>query len=161
MNVQEIKEALISGAQEKGICGPGYDRMLASDIDGLVDYYVANPDWCLERGFPALGFLRAHFTDRADKGVFVDRTFRGELLNERQAYIFHNCKGTIKVGLNVGKGIIPMLYLANGCRLHIVGAGDAKPGKPSVVPVYTFGKNDVSARDNRYVKFSRYKSGLI
>lgn len=159
--MKEIKEKLMELARAKGICQPGYERMREGGVDSLVDYYVENPDWCLERGFPDLAILKEHFTGFEDKGVFVGRTFHGEVLNDLQTYIFHGCKGTIRVGLNVEKAVIPMLYLANGCRLRIVGVGEVKPKKRSEVPVYEFGGNDVSAKDNGYVKFTRYKTELI
>ena len=160
--MKELKEVLIDTAHAKGICAEGYRQMLeSSDIDAIVYYYVANPDWCLERDFPTLQTLSEKFSDYEDKGVFVNKTFHGEVLNDLQTYIFHNCKGTIKVGLNVDKAIIPMLYLANGCRLRIMGVGEVIPKKPSEVPVYVFGMNDVSARDNKYVKFITYKHDLV
>lgn len=160
--MNSIKETLVNVAHAKGICAEGYKQMLESaDVGAMVDYYVANPDWCLERDFPTLQMLRDHFRDVTNKGVFVDKTFNGELLNDLQAYIFHNCKGTIKVGLNVDKAIIPMLYLANGCRLRILGVGDIVPKVPSEVPIYTFGKNDVSAKNNKYVEFITYKHKLL
>lgn len=159
----DLKQLLIDGACKKGICSPGLSMMQdAADIDSLIDYYLANPDWCLERSFPTLPFLRENFSGIEDKGVFVCKTFRGEMLNEKQVYIFHKCRGTIKVGLNVDKGIIPMLYLANGCRMRIVGVGTGKHVKsPSVVPVYMFGRNDMSARDNKYVVFRKFNEDLI
>lgn len=160
--MNDIRDSLIHTAHAKGICAEGYKQMLeSSDIDALVNYYITNPDWCLERNFPDLQTLRDHFGDIDEKGVFVDKTFNGELLNDLQAYIFHNCKGTIKVGLNVEKAIIPMLYLANGCDLKIVGVGDIKPIKPSEVPVYVFGQNDVSVRDNEYVLFRMFPNKLL
>lgn len=147
-------------ARAKGICAEGYEQMRRGDIDALVSYYVDNPDWCIERDYPTLDFLYEHFSDIEDKGVFVGKTFHGELLNEKQAYIFHDCKGTIKVGLNVEKAIIPMLYAANGCRLKIMGIGQTKRSRAEV-PVYAFGKNDISAKDNAYVKFTRYNHVLL
>lgn len=160
--MDNLKEILINTAHAKGICAEGYKQMLESaDIDAMVDYYVANPDWCLERNFPTLQMLSEKFADCEDKGVFVGKTFHGELLNDLQTYIFHNCKGTIMVGLNVDKAIIPMLYLANGCRLRIVGVGGIVPKVPSEVPIYVFGKNDYSARDNKYVEFNIYKHKLL
>lgn len=162
MEKMDIKRRLIEGAVKLGICHDGAKEMRGStDIDTLVDYYVANPDWCLERDFPDMQMLRCHFADVSNKGVFVDRTFNGETLNDLQTYIFHNCKGTIRVGLNVDKAIIPMLYLANGCRLRVVGVGDVVTKVPSQVPVYVFGKNDISAKDNKYVSFNIYKHELI
>lgn len=152
----------MSDARRGGICAEGYAQMRAYDRDELIGFYVENPDWCMERGFPDLRTLTEEFSDIEDKGVFVGKTFHGEMLDQRQAYIFHDCKGTIKVGLNVEKAIIPMLYIANGCRLRIVGAG-VKVSKKNrtIVPVYVFGKNDVSARDNAFVKFTRYDNELL
>lgn len=163
-NANGLTQLLVEGARGKGICAHGYKRMCGSDIAALIDYYIANPDWCLERDFPSLSVLEKHFRGCEDKGVFVGRTFCGELLNDLQTYIFHKCSGTIKVGLNVEKAIIPMLYLANGCRLRIVGVGDAMPKierEKIFVPIYTFGDNEVNAQDNEYVKFIHFDSDLI
>lgn len=160
-NTAELKQLLIDGAQGKGICSQGYERMRCSNVDALIDYYLANPDWCLERDFPDLQTLSERFADIEDRGVYVGKEFHGEVLNDLQVYIFHNCRGTINVGLNVDKAIIPMLYLANDCRMRIVGIGDIKPQTPSEVPVYTFGENDVAAQDNEFVRFMHYKSKLI
>lgn len=152
----------MADARVKGICIDGYKEMHSAERDALIDYYVQNPDWCMERGFPDLRTLTEEFSDIEDKGVFVGKTFHGEMLDQRQAYIFHDCKGTIKVGLNVEKAIIPMLYIANGCRLRIVGAGIKVSKKNrTIVPVYVFGKNDVSAKDNAFVKFTRYDNELL
>lgn len=160
--MNDVGELLINLARAKGICPDGYKKMLESaNVDTLVDYYVENPDWCLERSFPDMQMLRDYFADVSNKGVFVDRTFHGEVLNDLQTYIFHNCKGTIKVGLNVDKAIIPMLYIANGCRLRIVGIGDVVTKIPNEVPVYVFGNNDVSAKGNKFVTFTTYKNPLI
>lgn len=147
-------------ARAKGICLDGFEKIRSGDRDEMIEYYLKIIDWSLERSFPDLHVLTESFADCEDKGIFVGKTFHGELLNDLQTYVFHKCKGTISVGLNVDKAIIPMLYLANGCRLHIMGVGDIKPRKRSEVPIYTFGKNDVSARDNRYVKFIHHKREL-
>lgn len=152
----------MEAARSGGICSEGFLTMKHTHSLGeLVDYYVANPDWCMERDYPSLDVLREHFAHIESKGVFVDKHFKGELLNERQAYIFHNCRGTIKVGLNVDKSLIPMLYVGNGCRLCIVGTGEVRSRRKAMsvrVPVYIFGKNDVTARSNDYVTFVKYKN---
>lgn len=158
--MNNLKEKLMKEAKAKGICIDGYKEMQADDMSALVNFYIQNPDWCMERDYPTLTFLKEHFSEIEDKGVFVGKTFNGELLNEHLTYIFHDCKGTIKVGLNAEKSIIPMLYLANGCRLRIVGAGSPPAKKPSAVPVYTFGDNDVIVENNEHAAFSIYKSEL-
>lgn len=153
--MNDLKEMLMADARAKGICLDGLSKMrVLPDKGELIDYYVENPDWCLERSFPDFETLQTAFANCGEKGVFVGRKFRGEVLNDLQAYIFHNCSGTVKVGLNVDKAIIPMLYIANNCRLRIVGVGDVVPRRRSEVPVYIFGRNDVSARGNQYVKFN-------
>lgn len=162
MEISELKHQLMQQARFNGICAEGYGLMRGYDRDSLIDYYVANPDWCLERNFPDMRMLADEFSDCESKGVFVGKTFHGEQLDELQTYIFHGCKGTIKVGLNIDKSIIPMFYIANGCRLRIVGVGQWVPARSrSVVPLYIFGKNDVSAKDNAYVKFNRFTHDLL
>lgn len=163
-NMASLKETLINTALEMGICNEGYRKMRRFQTkEEMVAYYLANPDWCMERNFPSLAMLREHFADVRDMGVFVDHTFHGELLNDLQTYIFHNCKGTIKVGLNVDKAIIPMLYLANGCRLRIVGVGDVVLPREvrTKVPLYIFGDNRISARDNEHVVFRFFHNKLL
>lgn len=159
-----LKQQLMEDARRKGICAEGYSHLRNGDADMLVDYYIQNPDWCLERDYPSLSFLTENFCNIEGKGVYVGKTFHGELLNDRQTYIFHNCRGHVRVGLNTDKAIIPMLYIANGCKIRFVGTGDYKPGRGgqrTVVPVYIFGRNDVSARDNAYVRFVHYRQEVI
>lgn len=162
--MENLKDKLIDTAKAKGICTDGYGIMLNRDIDGLVEYYLENPDWCMERQFPDLHTLKEQFSDCEDKGIYINKTFKGEILNDKQVYVFHNCRGTIKTGLNLKKRIIPMIYICNGCRLRIVGTGDVKPGKEderSIVPIYIFGDNDLSAKDNKYVKFNKYEKNIL
>jgi hypothetical protein len=159
--MNELKDKLITGARVKGICADGLKELHhASELSEMIDYYITNPDWCMERDFPDIDTLRAEFSDIEDKGVFVDKVFNGELLNDRQVYIFHNCTGVIKVALNVEKAIAPMLYFANGCRLKIVGTGDAKPRVLATVPLYIFGDNKIVAQHNWYVRFAPYHTNI-
>ena len=160
--MNSIEDILANTARDLGICNEGFERMKkASSKDELIDYYIECPDWCLERNFPDLQTLRDHFGGVTEKGVFVDKTFNGELLNNLQVYVFHNCKGTIKVGLNVDKAIISMLYLAKNCRPNTAGVGDIIPRMRTKVPLYIFGKNDFSAKDNKFVQFTIYKHNLL
>ena len=156
----DVKECLMRQARYEGICKDGYEHMRSCDIDKLIDYYIQNPDWCLERDYPTLDYLKEHFADAHNKGVYISKTFNGELLNDKLVCILHDCKGVIKVGLNAQKAIIPMLYIANNCHIRILGVGQKGTGQCRV-PVYIFGKNDVSAHDNEHVKFVKFKSDLI
>lgn len=115
-----MKETLMEDARRGGICAEGYGLMRGYDRDGLIDFYVENPDWCMERDFPSLELLRREFSDIEDRGVFIGKTFDGETFDKLQTYIFHDCKGTIKVAMDYDNAVIPMLYFANGCKMRIV-----------------------------------------
>ncbi len=133
-------------ARSNGICVDGYDYMRKSSIESLVRYYKANPDWCMERNYPALDILRKDFDNEKlqDFGIFIDHTFKGELLDKHQVYIFHNCKGRILTALNYDAEIIPMLYFANGCNMTI--DCDQHNVLPIRVPLYIFGENNIKAK---------------
>lgn len=115
----ELKETLMNDARRGGICAEGYGQMRGYDREGLIDYYIQNPDWCMERGFPSLELMRREFSDIEGKGVFIGKTFNGEVFDKLQTYIFHDCKGTIRVAMDYDNAVIPMLYFANGCRMRV------------------------------------------
>lgn len=124
----------MDGARRHGICAAGYRQMRGYDRDGLIDYYIANPDWCMGRGFPSHDILRSEFSDIEDKGVYVGKTFNGEVFSEKQVYIFHDCKGTIRVAMDYDNAVIPMLYFANGCEMHV--ECEQKNSPAIIVPLY-------------------------
>lgn len=160
--MSELKQLLMDHARAKGICIDGYNVLhRASDRAAMIDYYLANPDWCMERDFPSLEILSREFSDCEDKGIFIGRTFDGQLLDRKQAYIFHNCRGTIRVAMDYDNAIIPMLYFANSCRMIIKCDQKENKNHPIEVPLYSFGKNDIQAHDNPYVRYLRFKTDLI
>lgn len=119
MEETELKETLMEAARRGGICADGYELMRVYGRDKLIGLYIENPDWCMERGFPCLELLRSEFSDIEDKGVFVGRAFNGEVFDKLQTYIFHDCKGTIRVAMDYDNAVIPMLYFANGCKIRV------------------------------------------
>lgn len=161
--MQTLKETLLKAAREKGVCTDGYGRIIKSaDKDELVDYYLTIPDWCMERDFPDLQTLREHFRDVTEKGVFIGMTFDGEEFSKLQAYVFHDCKGTIRVAMDMDNGIIPMLYIANGCDLRIVCDREEYEDLPIPVPVYIFGDNKVeTVGGDDYAIFRIYRHKLL
>ena len=119
-----------------------------------VDLYIRTIDWALEEDYPGLSVLRNHFADCEDKGIYIDKTFTGEMLTDQPVYVFHNCKGLIRVGLNVEKRIIPMLYFANDCDMRVESANFK--GLRTRVPLYIFGDNRVVALNTDDIVFNRY-----
>lgn len=141
------------------------NSMCAENIDALKDcgtkseaiqLYKKTIDWALERNYPSLEVLRSEFNCFQDDGLYIDHTFNGETLNEHQVYVFHNCKGIIRVGLNSDKAIIPMLYFANGCEMTVEGI-NAMRIMPDVVPCYIFGDNHILAENDINAIFRIYR----
>ena len=121
-----------------------------------IQLYKKTIDWALERNYPSLEILRKEFSDCKEEGLFIDHTFNGETLNEHQVYIFHNCKGIIRVGLNADKAIIPMLYFANNCDMTIMGTNTMRV-RPDVIPCYLFGENNIYAENDINAIFRIYR----
>lgn len=111
-----------------------------------IALYIQTIDWALEEDYPGLNVIRRYFQDCEQYGIFVDKTFSGETLIDLPVYVFHNCKGSIRVGLNTSKRIIPMLYFANGCDMTITSSNTL--GLRSRVPLYVFGDNTVIAESS-------------
>lgn len=120
-----------------------------------VELYKKTIDWALEECYPSLPVLRRHFSDCGMYGVFIDREFHGEILNAHQVYVFHNCKGWIRTGLNAEDAIIPMLYFANGCDMTVKSSDDF--GLATKVPLYIFGENWINTERSENIDCRIYK----
>lgn len=127
--------------------------------EDAIRLYKQTIDWALEEGYPDLDFLRKEFINQEKDGLFVDYFFNGEVLNEQQVYVFHNCTGTIRVGLNLAKKIIPMCYFANNCDMTILGVEEDKD-YPDRVPLYIFGENKIDAKNSNTIEVRIFRSGV-
>ena len=137
---------------EHGVCNE-YKELVtraASKVEVLA-LSKRGIDWCLENNSPALGLLRKSKDDCEASGIFIDRHFDGEVLDDQQVYVFHHCTGTIRTGLNLNKRIIPMLYFANGCSMAVEPSSDIQ----ACVPLYIFGGNDIVASGSLDAKIYR------
>lgn len=127
--------------------------------EDAIRLYKQTIDWALEKGYPDLDFLRKEFSNCESEGLYIDHHFNGEVLNEHQVYVFHNCTGTIRVGLNFAKKIIPMCYFANGCNMTILGV-EGERMFPDRVPLYMFGENQINATNSPTMEVRIYKHKL-
>lgn len=156
----DIKKELLREAQRKGMCLPNLKGIAESDSkEDLAALYLKTIDWALENSYPNLAMLRRNFSDMDRFGIFVDKTFHGEELCDRQVYVFHHCTGSIKVAMNYDKVIIPMLYFANDCLMKITCEQENAGGL--FVPLYIFGDNTIYAEDSPNVTFKKYGFELI
>lgn len=128
---------------------------IAESKHDAIKLYKRTIDWALEEGYPSISTIRRFFSDCESEGVFVDKVFHGEALLDHQVYVFHHCRGAIRTGLNVGKGIIPMLYFANDCDMDIRGIMNS--GTSARVPLYVFGSNRIRAERSEDIESVIYK----
>lgn len=144
-------------AREHRMCADNRAYLSACETkEDAIRLYKQTIDWALEEGYPDLDFLRKEFADQQSQGLYVDHHFDGEILNEHQVYVFHNCSGTIRVGLNLSKKIIPMLYFANNCDMTILGI-EGERIFPDRVPLYIFGKNKINASNSDTIEIRIYQ----
>lgn len=133
-----MQSELIKQAKAHGMCTENFRALMScKDKSEMIALYKKTIDWALEEGYPSLSVLQKEFGHEEDNGIYVGHAFRGELLDDQQVYVFHQCSGTIRVRLNVSKRIIPMLYFANGCNMRVRCEEDIR------VPIYIFGENNV------------------
>lgn len=139
------KTRAVADITRNGVCDE-YSALLdrtKSKVEALA-LYRRGIDWCLEHDSPSIDLLRQYKADCEANYIFIDKHFDGELLNDSPVYVFHNCTGTIRTGLNVQRKIIPMLYFANGCSMEVEGSSLIQVR----VPLYIFGENDVKAENS-------------
>lgn len=142
------------------MCADNRAYLNACETKGdAIRLYKQTIDWALEENYPDLDFLRKEFNEQENDGIYIDRHFEGEVLNEHQVYVFHHCTGYIRVGLNPTKKIIPMCYFANGCDMNIDGI-KRNLVAPDYVPLYIFGDNNITSNNTDYVTFKIYKKEI-
>lgn len=145
-------------AREKGMCADNRAYLNACETkEDAMRIYKQTIDWALEVEYPDLDFLRKEFNDCENNGLYIDHHFDGDILNEQQVYVFHNCTGTIRVGLNLAKKIIPMCYFANNCDMTILGIETEEGFLPDRVPLYIFGENNINASNSNSMEVRVYK----
>lgn len=141
---QDWKKPAIADIKVHNVCAE-YEALVsrASSKVDVLSLYKRGIDWCLENNSPSVTLLRKFKDDCEVNGIYIDREFHGETLNDSLVYVFHNCSGNIRVGLNARKRIIPMLYFANGCDMVVEGSSPVAVR----VPIYIFGKNNIKAEE--------------
>jgi len=150
------KKQLRREASAHHMCAENRSALEAVETkEQAVEIYKKTIDWALEEGYPDLDTIRKNFSDCEDLGIFVDKHFHGEMLTRCQIYVFHNCTGTIRTGLNLNKRIIPMLYFANGCDMDVRGIEGSRI--PVRVPLYIFGNNRIGAENSDKIICKTYQ----
>lgn len=157
--MSELREMLIQQAKACGVCVDGYGRLNKLDRKGLLDYYKVMVDWCLENHYPDLTIIGEYFSDCADNGIYVNKTFRGEVLSGAM-YVFHNCNGWVRVAMDYDSSVIPMLYFANGSKMSIKCNQRRNAGNPICVPLYIYDA-EVKTDNGEYAIYKRINRKIL
>lgn len=160
MEREKLKHILITEAKDKGICSQGLGIMENSGIDQLIEYYKQTIDWSLERGFPSFRTLVFYFADLDSKGIFVNRTFDGEVFSKQQVYVFHNCQGSIKIEMDYDNAVIPILYFDNNCEMTVTCTQKRNKSNPIKVTIYS-AESRVIPVASKYAEFNLHKINRI
>ena len=150
---------MLADAARAGICRQ-YTGLLER-CESLTDFlrlYRRGADWALENNVPSLDMLRRFSEERLDlHGIFIDRTFDGDVLWDRQVYILRNCKGTVRTGLNIEKRLSPIFYLSDGCDITFTSANAEHLVHVITVPVYTYGGSVAGSDDTLKLRCTIHK----
>lgn len=147
-------------AREHKMCAENRAYLNACETkEDAIRLYKQTIDWALEEDYPDLDFLRKEFAHQESEGIYIDHHFEGDILNEHLVYVFHNCTGHIRVGLNLAKKIIPMCYFANNCDMTILGIENEYGFMPDRVPLYIFGENNINATNSNAIEVRIFRSG--
>lgn len=145
--MSELNNKLLKDAVGAGLCAEHTESWNPDWNKGsLIEYYKANPNWCLARHYPSLSVLDNYFNDSYTQrmGVYVNSfvTLRACEL----CYIFNNCK----VGVITDN--VTRLYfgLETEARIIVEDGGDV------VVDCYDHGKIDVELRGNGRLTVYKY-----
>lgn len=154
------KTYLQEQARRHNMCADNRAYLNACETkEDAIRLYKQTIDWALEEGYPNLDFLRKEFGNSQGEGIFIDHHFTGQPLSEHQVYVFHHCTGTIRVGLNLAKKIIPMCYFANNCDMTILGF-EGERIFPDRVPLYIFGENNINAENSNTMEVRIYQHAI-
>lgn len=136
-------------AQQNALCDKWYnDWGDETDVDGLLEKFVAGQDFCINNDYPPLDFIRKNFKkdDLHRHNIFLDEEVNLTDANSGDYVFLGKCSGKI-----VYSGFkVSSLYLRHESALHIV-AKDA-----SRVFVSLYGQSDCKTDGSSFCKLKIY-----
>ncbi len=144
---------LVAEASRKGICGEWKEMMReATSLDALVQLYVRGIDFCVNRHFPSLEYMEAHFKGVCERyGVYVNE--RAEVKNARRGVFVGRTTGTaVYDGYEVA-----VLYVKDEAEMEVVA------DEHSIVTMDCFDRSKVTvkAKNGAKVTVNLYGSAVV
>lgn len=142
MTQEELSETLKDMGRAIGMCDKFYDRWIdGMDIDTMLDFYVQGLDFCIEKDFPPLDFIRRNFSmeDLHRHHIYLDENVNLE--GESGTYIFlGHCTGRV----HFGDFCISGVYIRHSSDLKLLSDGFSRV----FVSLYEDGGCDAVAQDS-------------
>ena len=90
----------------------------AKTFDDTLKFYKRGIDWCLRNNSPSIDCFRKYKEQLEPLGIYIDRTFNGEEIDEHARIVFLNCNGNVIIRKSLN--MIPEIYLANGSNVQAI-----------------------------------------
>lgn len=149
----DLSKQMREKAASLGLCKEHVDGWSADSIPSLIDYYMTNPGWCLERQFPSSDMLRefADSQEMRDKGFYINHCLSLSLTNDR--YVFNNCTGhTVVDGFSVIR-----IYAALDSQIDIT----VKDHSVLFIDLYDNARVNINNSSKRIVRVYNYGNGEV
>lgn len=94
----ELSNILKQMAVDNELCQEHQEKWDYYTVDRLLDYYVQNPEWCIQNNYPGKEFILKNFSiyDLNCHGIYIDQDITGIDIN-KQIIMLHDCTGQIEV----------------------------------------------------------------
>lgn len=119
----ELSQRLKADAISKNLCQEHIDGWDKDGVFDLMEYYKANPDWCLERKYPSIEFLKENFNSVSvrNQGVYIGWGGGGGDLvlatpDGAPVFIFNQCSGRVRIP----EWMVARVYVALGSNLEFI-----------------------------------------
>lgn len=160
-------QELIRQGRNGMCCVDVFKKLPTATDDELIDFYLRDPNYNIEKQYPDLNFLSKYCDNdyARSKGIYINQKL-DNLICDKQVYIFNNCTGNINVIFNRKDKIFPMIYLGFGSNLDII-------IDESRTPIYLFDNSSISIEikndarvtiygvDGNIIKTENYKNNNI
>lgn len=142
MTQEELSFTLRDMGRSMGMCDKFYDRWIdGMDVDTMLDLYIKGLDFCIEKDFPPLDFVRRNFdtSDLHRHHIYIDEHV--DLEGESGDYVFlGRCTGNV----HFGDFCISGVYLRHSSEMKIRSEGFSRV----FVSLYEESSCDVVANDS-------------
>lgn len=120
----DLSEQLKQMAIKKGLCEDHILKWNYDSVNELLQYYVANPEWCLGYKYPGKEFLLKHFTpeEREANGIYIDCDMSKVKNFNYSINVLIDCVGEIEIS----DYKVFRFYVADKCNISFIASGNSK-----------------------------------